>query len=149
MNFNGKFWHKPGHLGMTTAQVKEALAGGGGSLPEVGANKYIKSNALGTAWTSGDIERTITFENHNDTWSVPEFSTFADFYSAITSPYIKIRVNCAIYLDDTLISSSDFYPTIMAQQSSAMPPINAHVTFEVPAGTIDVDESLNVSIAIS
>lgn len=30
MNFNGKFWHKPGHLGMTTAQVKEALQGGGG-----------------------------------------------------------------------------------------------------------------------
>lgn len=29
MNFNGKFWHKPGHLGMTTAQVKEALAGAG------------------------------------------------------------------------------------------------------------------------
>lgn len=32
MNFNGKFWHKPGHLGMTTAQVKEALAGGGGDV---------------------------------------------------------------------------------------------------------------------
>lgn len=30
MNFNGKYWHKAGHLGMTTAQVKEALAGGGG-----------------------------------------------------------------------------------------------------------------------
>ena len=28
MNFNGKFWHKPGHLGMTTAQVREALASG-------------------------------------------------------------------------------------------------------------------------
>lgn len=32
-NFNGKFYNKSGHLGMTTAQVKEALAGGGGGSP--------------------------------------------------------------------------------------------------------------------
>lgn len=25
MNFNGKYWHKPGHLGMTTDEVKKAL----------------------------------------------------------------------------------------------------------------------------
>ena len=25
MNFNGKFWHKPGHLGITTTEVKKAL----------------------------------------------------------------------------------------------------------------------------
>lgn len=34
MNFNGKFWHKPGHLGMTTDEVKTALAGAA-KLPEV------------------------------------------------------------------------------------------------------------------
>lgn len=30
MLFNGKFYNKPGHLGMTRQQLKEALAGGGG-----------------------------------------------------------------------------------------------------------------------
>ena len=35
MNFNGKFWHKPGHLGMTTAQVKEALESGGNNFIDI------------------------------------------------------------------------------------------------------------------
>ena len=30
MLFNGKYYNKPGHLGMTRAELKEALAGGGG-----------------------------------------------------------------------------------------------------------------------
>lgn len=30
MLFNGKYYNKPGHLGMTRQQLKEALAGGGG-----------------------------------------------------------------------------------------------------------------------
>lgn len=30
MNFNGRFYNKPGHLGMTRAELKEALQGGGG-----------------------------------------------------------------------------------------------------------------------
>ena len=29
MLFNGKYYNKPGHLGMTTEELKEALAGGG------------------------------------------------------------------------------------------------------------------------
>lgn len=34
MNFNGKYWHKPGHLGMTRAELLEKLngEGGGGSF---------------------------------------------------------------------------------------------------------------------
>ena len=123
--------------------------GGGGSLPEVGANKYIKSNALGTSWTTGDIERTITFENHNDVWSVPEFSSFDQLYTAITNPYIRILVNCEIYLDDELLSSISFYPSIQAQQGSAMPLVNPRVTFIVPAGSIEVDESMNVYVSLS
>lgn len=30
MLFNGKYYNKPGHLGMTRAELKEALQGGGG-----------------------------------------------------------------------------------------------------------------------
>ena len=30
MNFNGKFWHKPGHLGMTRAELLEKLNNAGG-----------------------------------------------------------------------------------------------------------------------
>ena len=37
MNFNGKFWHKPGHLGMTRAELKEALAGGA-AIPETSSD---------------------------------------------------------------------------------------------------------------
>ena len=54
MNFNGKFWHKPGHLGMTTAEVKKALQAL--PTPEAGdAGKAVLVNAdadgyeLGTA----------------------------------------------------------------------------------------------------
>lgn len=32
MLFNGKYYNKPGHLGMTTEELKEALAGGGGGI---------------------------------------------------------------------------------------------------------------------
>lgn len=149
MLFNGKYYNKPGHLGMTRTELKEALQGGGGSLPEVGANKYIKSNALGTAWTAGDIEHTITFENHNDTWSVPEFSTFDQLYTTITNPYIKILANCDIYLDDSLISSITFYPAIQAQPHSSVPLLNARVTFVVPSGSIEVDENMNVTVSLS
>lgn len=44
MNFNGKFWHKPGHLGMTTDEVKKALKAL--PTPEAGdAGKAVLVNA--------------------------------------------------------------------------------------------------------
>lgn len=48
MNFNGKFWHKPGHLGMTTAQLKEALAGAG-KIPEIEAGDAGKAIVVNEA----------------------------------------------------------------------------------------------------
>lgn len=44
MNINGKFWHKPGHLGMTTDEVKKALKAL--PTPEAGdAGKAVLVNA--------------------------------------------------------------------------------------------------------
>ena len=48
MNFNGKYWHKAGHLGMTTAQVKEALAGAG-KIPEIEAGDAGKAIVVNEA----------------------------------------------------------------------------------------------------
>lgn len=35
MLFNGKYYNKPGHLGMTRAELLEALQGGGGGIETV------------------------------------------------------------------------------------------------------------------
>lgn len=59
MNFNGKYWHKPGHLGMTTDEVKAALKAL--PTPEAGdAGKAVVVNAdadgyeLGAAGGGGE-----------------------------------------------------------------------------------------------
>lgn len=60
MNFNGKFWHKPGHLGMSTDEVKKALKAL--PTPEAGdAGKAVLVNAdadgyeLGTPGGGGGL----------------------------------------------------------------------------------------------
>ena len=35
MLFNGKYYNKPGHLGLTRQQLKEALEGGGGGVKNI------------------------------------------------------------------------------------------------------------------
>ena len=50
MLFNGKYYNKPGHLGMTRAELKEALAGGGGGgllIPVVyNIDRWISENEI-------------------------------------------------------------------------------------------------------
>ena len=53
MNFNGKFWHKPGHLGMTTDEVKKALQAL--PTPEAGdAGKPVIVNEDGDGYVLGE-----------------------------------------------------------------------------------------------
>lgn len=53
MNFNGKFWHKPGHLGMTTDEVKKALKAL--PTPEAGdAGKAVVVNADADGYELGE-----------------------------------------------------------------------------------------------
>ena len=40
MLFNGKYYNKPGHLGMTRQQLKEALEGGGGGQFVIHLEEY-------------------------------------------------------------------------------------------------------------
>lgn len=88
MNFNGKFWHKPGHLGMTTDEVKKALqalptpeagdagkavlvnadadgyelgsAGGGGINPDNAPYINLSSAELNTLMTNGVIQKQLS-----------------------------------------------------------------------------------------
>lgn len=93
MNFNGKYWHKPGHLGMTTDEVKAALkalptpeagdagkavvvnadadgyelgaAGGGGGLQVVG---YVKMSNKAVSSFTGSVTVKESNNNVNFDW---------------------------------------------------------------------------------
>jgi hypothetical protein len=100
MNFNGKYWHKPGHLGMTTAQLKEALAGGGGGgTPIDPITIVIPASDLPTI-TSTYKDYAVSDEiYHGDTADVNNIQrnisvqlyTDAEHYTTYILPLIEIR----------------------------------------------------------
>ena len=59
MNFNGRFYNKPGHLGMTRQQLKDALAGGGGGGTIIEKIGYYADNTALLFYDAGAIVETI------------------------------------------------------------------------------------------
>lgn len=85
MNFNGKFWHKPGHLGMTTAQVKKALQAL--PTPEAGdAGKAVVVNADADGYELGEAGGGKLY-NHTIKWSRYGEIVETSFISANSAPY--------------------------------------------------------------
>ena len=71
MLFNGKYYNKPGHLGMTRAQVKEAVAGGAPLIYETPADIQsailsAMSSAFTTAIAQGNSFTQVSL-TYNDT----------------------------------------------------------------------------------
>lgn len=79
MLFNGKYYNKPGHLGMTRAELKEALQGGGGSDFSSIRGKFIDIIVTGGVITS------VTANGVSITPS--------DFF---TTPYIDILLTLSV-----------------------------------------------------
>lgn len=98
MNFNGRYWHKPGHLGMTTAQVKEALQGGGGYNPLTENKTYTVLTAIefGSLLAGTAVTKEIAHYSAEQfipylTVGIPELSNNIILYafSYVFTPYEK------------------------------------------------------------
>lgn len=91
MLFNGKYYNKPGHLGMTRAELKEALQGGGGPVP---------------AYEAAFVETTETYVLYEaiigDAGTTTDFNLFvADFISK--NPRISISLTGGLITFDNII----------------------------------------------
>lgn len=119
MLFNGKYYNKPGHLGMTTKDVKEALAGGASAASTgAGANRnnivITIPDADATAILSGVTktyqvsEEGFVLHNTTDINTYPESVSVQIPGITITIfPHIGLRYDSGAISYSTVISISD------------------------------------------
>lgn len=117
MNFNGKYWHKPGHLGMTTAQVKEALQGGGGGYDPDEENKPVAAmTSAEFASMLGGTTITVPVLNYTDTKFLPYMTLGIDLgtpiilYASVYRPKISEEDN-----DYSTVFSNTFYNALASK----------------------------------
>lgn len=97
MNFNGKFWNKPGHLGMTRQQLKEALEAL--PIPEAGdAGKAVVVNEDGDGYKLGEagggkLYCHLLFFNRGSMW------TYSVIYNYDSTPFTLATLKT--YLQNT------------------------------------------------
>lgn len=110
MNFNGKYWHKPGHLGMTTDEVKKALQ----TLPtpEAGdAGKAVVVNEDADGYELGEAgggEWTAKFTVHLDPQNMKLEETMAEIqaFAPVLGDRVAIIVNSNIFAYTTVVSAN-------------------------------------------
>jgi hypothetical protein len=84
MNFNGRFWNKPGHLGMTTDEVKKALQAL--PTPEAGdAGKAVVVNADGDGYELGEAGGGSLYQHNIKVTSATEAAAVGTVVSIINN----------------------------------------------------------------
>lgn len=91
MLFNGKYYNKPGHLGMTRQQLKDALAGGGGGggIPDT---LFVK----------------ITYDPDTETYS--SNMTYEEIAAAPYGTHFIVLTETLTYINASIDGSSAGYP---------------------------------------
>lgn len=113
MLFNGKYYNKPGHLGMTRAELKEALQGGGGGGYDPDAENKPVAAMTSAEFASmlGGTKISLPVLNYTDT----KFLAYMTLGVDLGTPIILYAVSYAIASGDdgsyyyTNLFSNTFY----------------------------------------